>query len=174
MTDLHKEKIAQPHNSEAIHSYGSREQTTTHVDVGLANKAAELIGKDASLEGQEGSGNVDGNISEDVGEDKNTGSQGGVHGGALTDEEKEELRAKLLASVPTQEVMIKEIRKKLISQERHLIKKITKLESKAHKNAFQLTIMVQQLRMVREYFRQIARATYELVKHLWLKIVHGV
>jgi hypothetical protein len=70
--------------------------------------------------------------------------------------------------------MIKQITKKLRQEEKKLTKEFGKLSKTAHKNAFQLNIVVMQLRKVKDYFAILAHATYELIKHLWLKIVHGV
>lgn len=141
----------------------------------VKQKAADILRSDSadSAEGISGAESGDGRVSESAGEDKAAGPQAGGKR-AYSDDEREAIRAKLLAALPPQEVMIKEIRKKLYKEEKVLTKRMKKLQKKSHTQAFQLTIVVAQLRRVSEYFSILAHATYELVKNLWLKIVHGV
>ncbi|MEK7524732.1 MAG: hypothetical protein AAB588_06945 [Patescibacteria group bacterium] len=141
----------------------------------VKQKAADILHSDSvdSAEGMDGMESGDGRVSESAGEDKGAGPQAGGKR-AYSDDEREAIRAKLLAALPPQEVMIKEIRKKLYKEEKVLTKRMKKLQKKSHTQAFQLTIVVAQLRRVSEYFSILAHATYELVKNLWLKIVHGV
>lgn len=146
----------------------SREPKGTHE---VRSQATEVLGDSESSEEAEG----DGRVSENTSEDKSKQSQGSAKTTkAMTDDEKEQLRAKLLASPPTPETMQKEIRRVLMKQEHALEKEKASLERQAHKNAYKLTQVMGQLRVVKDYFNQLARATYEVVKHLWLKIVHGV
>lgn len=140
----------------------------------VKQKASEVLKTESAeaVEGQEGVELSEGKVSEVSSEDKAYAPQGS--GKAYSADEIEAIRAKLLAALPPQEVMMKQIRKKLGQQEKVLTKRMKKLQKKSHKNAFYLTIVVAQLRKVREYFSRLAHATYELVKHLWLEIVHGV
>lgn len=126
-----------------------------------------------AIEGQEGVEFSEGKVSEVAREDKSQAS-GASGKRAYTADEIETIRAQLLKALPTQEIMIRQIRKKLYSQEKVLTHRMKKLRKKAHLNAFQLTIVVAQLRKIREYFSMLVHATYEMVKHLWLKIVHGI
>lgn len=145
-------------------------------DAEVKRAASEVMQSADQAESVEGSEDVEsglGNVSENASEDKNKASQGGGKKAYSTDEV-EAIRAKLLAALPPQEVMIKEIRKKLYKQEEVLVKRMKKLQKHSHTQAFQLTIVVAQVRKVREYFSVLAHATYEMIKHLWLKIVHGV
>lgn len=126
-----------------------------------------------AAESSEGVERGDGRVSETASEDKAfapaTGGQA-----AYTADEIEAIRAKLLAALPSQEIMVRQIKSRLIAEEKVLTKRMKKLQKKAHLHAFQLTEVVAQLRRLREYFSMLAHATFELVKHLWLKIVHGV
>lgn len=126
-----------------------------------------------SAEGMAGVESFEGKVSEVAGENKSFAPTAGF-GKNYSADEIEAIRAKLLAALPPQEVMIKQIRRKLYAQEKVLTKRMKKLKKKAHKHAFQLTIVVMQLRKLREYFSMLVHATYEIIKHLWLKIVHGV
>lgn len=142
----------------------------------VSKKASDVMQSRGGAESKDGKESTEfsiGNVSENAGEDKeNAGAGGGAKN--YTADEIEAIRAKLLAALPSQEVMIKQIRKKLFKEEKILEKRMKKLQKSAHKNAFQLTVVVRQLRKVREYFSLLAHATFEMLKHLWLKIVHGV
>lgn len=141
----------------------------------VKEKAKELLHAEGveATEGAEGAELVEGKVSEVAGEDKayapaTSGQR------AYTADEVEAIRAKLLAALPPQEVMIQQIRRRLYKEEKVLTKRMNKLRKKSHTHAFQLTLVVSQLRKLREYFSMLAHATYEMIKHLWLKIVHGV
>lgn len=142
----------------------------------IGKKAASVI-RTVELEGlevMEGTEAAEeGRVSEVSAEDKTYVPGGGARRSYSADEI-EAIRAKLLAALPPQDVMIKQIRKKLVKEEKILTKRMKKFKRRAHKQAFQLTIVVMQLRKLREYFHSLAHATYEMIKHLWLKIVHGV
>lgn len=138
-------------------------------------KASEVL-RSESVEDHEGAEDTEsgmGKVSEGLGEDKARSAQTGGKTQRSADEI-EAIRAKLLAALPPQEVMMKQIRRKLLKEEKVLTKRMSKLKKRSHREAWQLTIVVAQLRKIREYFASLAHATYELIKHLWLKIVHGV
>lgn len=137
-----------------------------------ASEVLESRGAEAA-EGQEGVELSEGKVSETAGEDK-AYAPAGQGAKAYTADEIEAIRAKLLAALPPQEVMIKQIKRKLYKEEAVLTKKMKRYRRKAHKHAFELTIIVGKLREIHAYFTMLAHATYELIKHLWLKIVHGV
>lgn len=142
----------------------------------VKEKAREVLkteGKDAN-EGMAEAEAIDGKISESAGEDKAVGPASIFGATVYTADEVETIRAKLLAALPPQEEMVRQIRRTLQREEKILSKRMTKLTRRAHRHAFELAIVVSQLRKVREYFGMLAHATFELVKHLWLKIVHGV
>lgn len=166
---LHSQEASQ--SQKGPESQGEKQLGTKEVK----QKTSELLksqGVDAA-EDQEGAEFSEGKVSEVSSEDKAHAAQGGA-GKAYSSDEIEAIRAKLLAALPPQEDMIRQIRKKLGQQEKILTKRMKKLQKKPHRNAFHLTVIVSQLRKVREYFSKLAHATYELVKHLWLEIVHGV
>lgn len=138
-------------------------------------QASKEVKKKASevLEGAEGAEFSEGKVSEVAGEDKTFAPQAGGQR-TYTADEIEVIRAKLLAALPPQEIMIRQIRRKLYREEKVLTKRMNKLRKKSHTHAFELTLVVAQLRKIREFFQMLAHATYEMIKHLWLKIVHGV
>lgn len=141
----------------------------------IKKKAADVVKTESAeaAETQEGVEFSEGKVSESASEDKSRASQAGGKR-SYTADEIEAIRAKLLAALPSQEVMLKQIKRTLYSEEKTLVKKMKRARKKAHKHAFELTIIVAQLRKIREYFSILAHATYEMVKNLWLKIVHGV
>ena len=137
-----------------------------------AVEAVRIEGAETS-EAAEGAEGFEGKISEVAGEQKAYAPQG-IGQKSYTADEIEAIRAKLLAALPPQEVMIRQIRKKLRRDEKVLTKRLKKLRKKSHTHAFYLAIVVAQLRKIQEFFEMLAHATYEMVKRLWLKIVHGV
>lgn len=140
----------------------------------IKKRASEVLSAEMTekVEGAEGVELSEGRVSEVSTEDK--AQAPATSGKAHSADQIEAIRAKLLAALPPQDVMIREIRKKLYKSEKVLTKRMNKLQKKAHLNAFHLTIVVAQIRKIKEYFAMLAHATYEIVKHLWLKIVHGV
>lgn len=141
----------------------------------IKEKTSRIL-KAESAEAAETSEGVElseGKVSEGLGEDKAQAPVGGAKR-SYTADEIEAIRAKLLAALPSQAIMVKQIKNTLYAQEKKLTKKMKKMGKKAHKYAFELNIVVAQLRKIREYFSVLAHATYEVIKTLWLKIVHGV
>lgn len=139
----------------------------------ISKKAKEALKTEAEgIEGAEGIEFSEGKISEAAGEDKAHAPLAGA--GKYSADEIEAIRAKLLAALPPQAVMIRQIRKKLYKEERVLTKRMKKFQKKSHKHAYALTIIIAKLRKIREYLAMLAYATYEVIKNLWLKIVHGV
>lgn len=141
----------------------------------IKKKAADVVKTESAetAETQEGVEMAEGRVSESASEDKSRAAQTGGKR-SYTADEIEAIRAKLLAALPSQDVMLKQIKRTLYSEEKTLMKKMKRARKQAHKRAFELTIIVAQLRKIREYFSILVHATYEMVKNLWLKIVHGV
>lgn len=169
-TSSSSEKLKSRPSSEAVKSDGLKEKPAAAAET--KRRAAEVV-QTEGVDSQEGAESSEGNISESASEDKSTAPVGGGKV-KYSDDQIEAIRAKLLAALPPQEVMIKQIRQKLYKQEKDLTKRLDKLKGKAAKHAFEVNIVVMQLRKIREFFSVLAHATYEIVKHLWLKIVHGV
>ncbi len=143
-------------------------------DKETGRKAAEILKSEGveANEGQEGTEAM-GKVGEEASEDKRYAPYTGSGAGYSADQI-EIIRAKLLAALPPQEVMVSQIKEKLFSDQKEITKKMRKAKKKADRKAFELNIFVAQLRKIREYFSLLAHATFELVKNLWLKIVHGV
>lgn len=168
-------KLRENLSSEKVHQEATKASEKPKSDAEVKRAASEVMQQAGteSAESQEGVESGTGRVSEQASEDKNQAATGGAKRSYSADEV-EAIRAKLLAALPPQDQMIREIRKKLYKEEEILVKRMKKLQKNSHTQAFQLTIVVRQLRKVREYFSTLAHATYEMIKHLWLKIVHGV
>jgi len=151
-------------------SRGTAMKETSEIKAGASEVLTTVESGEAGQEGAVEMGT--GEVSEEVKEDKKKSSGGS--GKAMTADEIEAIRARLLANLPPQAVMVKQIKKKLYLQERKLNKEFNTYKSKGAKAAYQLNVVVAQWRKVREYFAVLANATFEMVKQLWLKIVHGV
>ncbi len=137
--------------------------------------AESVLSATEGADSNEDGGEAMGNVSESTSEDKKTGSQGGATGGkAMTTDEVEQLRAKLLANAPAQTDMVRQIRKVLSDKEHKLEREFSSLASNPQKNPAKFVEVVSKIRQIRVYFDSMLNATYEYVKHLWLKIVHGI
>ena len=152
---------------------GSRESRISGTEK-IKGNATEIIGQIESDEDTESSAEFsEGKVSEKVKEDKKQGSAG-KGGKIMTQDEIDAIRAKLLSNLPPQTIMMKQIKNKLVKQEKVLYREYRKYKKMGTKAAFQLNIVVAQLRKIKEYFGILANATFDIIKNLWLKIVHGV
>jgi hypothetical protein len=140
----------------------------------VAKEASDVVGPGVEAgEGSEQAEFSEGKVSETAGEDKKK-SSGGAFKAAQAADEVEIIRARLLQNLPTKRVMVREIKRTLQRQEVVLEKQYKKLRRKGHKEAYRLNGVVAQMRHVREFFSKLADATFEIIKQLWLKIVHNV
>lgn len=135
----------------------------------VVERAVEPVteGKEAALEF------VEGKVSEIATEQRKKAAFGGMPV-ARTADEIEAIRAKLLQNLPPRDVMVAQIKQTLRRDQRHLQKQYEKAKRLGDKAAYQLNIIVAQLRKIREYFAMLVNATFEVLKQLWLKIVHKV
>lgn len=174
MSDTGHEKLTLRASSESPKNNEKSAQKPEAVK-DVHNRAHEVLqGNEDSVDASEGA-EGDGRVSENEGNaSENKSSTHGSAAKARTTDEIEAIRARLLKSAPSQETMVKQIKKHLYKEERQLEKELSSLEGKAAKNAYEMANVVAKLRKLKEYFSILAHATFELVKHLWLKIVHGV
>ncbi len=85
----------------------------------------------------------------------------------------EQRRAQLLAARPSEREMRSQIRAKLSQEMNELKFQYRKLKGKAHA-ACKLNAVVAKMREIQEYFIQMAIATYEVLRKMWLRLVHGI
>lgn len=139
------------------------------------SRQVEVIkhGLDSALE-DAGLGNLEGLVSEEqkqIGENQK-GSSKKSNGGKRQDYQK--WRAELINSQPTQKDMIVDIQKTLNSKLEDLFEKKKKLQKKNLVAISEFNDVVSQIRNVNNLLGKVAHASYEALKALWLKIVHGI
>ena len=126
------------------------------------------------LEGAEGEGTGEvAEKKEGIGENRQaTGGKFQQFSKKMTDEEAESLKKKLLEKPPMRREMVQEIRS-------HIHKEIIQLEKAAgrykRKGKFrELAYTVRRIRELRGILSDLFNATAEMVKNLWLRVVHGI
>lgn len=167
------EKLRASETSETIERGLKPELKETTTIQKEASRVFEAGGVEVVSGKEKGVEFAEGKVSETVTEQKKKGPAG-VWPVTRTADEVEAIRAKLLQNLPSQEMMVHQIKQTLRGQEQSLNKQYKKLKRMGDKAAYQLNIVVAQLRKIREFFSMLANATFEIIKQLWLKIVHGV
>ncbi|MEK9132486.1 MAG: hypothetical protein AAB606_02140, partial [Patescibacteria group bacterium] len=157
--NISREKFESSQSAETKRSSEGRDKPQAAKEVKKA--ASRILEAGESAEGAEGVELGGERVSESASEDKKQAPAGGGSKSYSSDEI-EAIRAKLLAALPPQEVMIREIKRKLYSEEKVLAKRMSKLQGNAHKHAYELNIVVMQLRKVKDFFSMLAHATYEM------------
>jgi hypothetical protein len=155
------------------------EKELTEGAEGSLNAGAEAGGKDEviSLDAEF----VDGRVSEIAGENvsENVAEQGGKSSSAAQTQdeddapqlsERELLREKLLKTAPQEREMRKEVKQVLLKKKVMLEKEVAKY--KGSKDYCLLSLAIIHLRAVVRQLQIVARASYDLLKDIWLKVVH--
>lgn len=145
----------------------------------LTAKESLGVGVDASaiLDSVEGGaepmGNVGESASEGIGEQQqNSGGKFQQFSQQMTTDEAAALKAKLLASPPSQRQMVRQIRA-------HVHREIEQLEVLAKKSRkvghfYEFSEAVRKTRELKVLLRMLFHATADFVRNLWLKVVHGI
>lgn len=165
-----KEKLKISQKSSSKEAFSAKEIQEARE---VKESAGEIVKTIESREGMGVAEIVEGKIAEKAKEGKKVVPAGSFPA-VRTADEIEAIRTKLLQNLPSQEIMVKQIKRKLKVDERALTKQFKKIRKMGHKAAYQLNIVVAKLRKVREYLAILANATFEVIKQLWLKIVHDV
>jgi len=149
-------------------------QAAEAVDLGLKSNATSVL---EGMEGAEAAEGVDGKIAEraheGVGENRQaTAGKFQQFSTQMTATQAEALKKKLLEIPPERKQMIREIQK-------HIHREIKVLQKDAHKCEKQgrfkeLNELVRRMRELTDLLSRLARATADVVKNLWLKVVHGI
>lgn len=110
-------------------------------------------------------------ISETQSEDK---SALGDHRAAASDAQAkiQDIRAHILNNIPSERVMIREIRKVLHDEMKAVM--IEKKKAEKEKNYFMLNRIIAKLRELTDKLATLKEATVEQLKKIWLKLVHGI
>jgi hypothetical protein len=167
-------KVSESFNGPGKRSEVKRVKESKEIkDVSQIGKAAyvEAVGMDESVE-------TTGRVSEvlsDAREHKGDSAGGTKAKGDDKTVDPEELRAKLLKTMPSQKVMRKQI-------EREIKKEINYLHSKAmamvrspkEMNYFEMNNIVGKIRELRKLLKSLIKASLDAMKGVWLRYVHGV
>lgn len=82
------------------------------------------------------------------------------------------LIAKLEASAPSKEVMIREVRGALHKKVKNLIKDAKSAKSKGDLHGYSESIA--KVREHRSILRTLAKMTYESLRNMWIRLVHNI
>lgn len=84
-----------------------------------------------------------------------------------------QIRAELIASKPSAAQMKKEIKEKLNVEMKELNGKLRKIKDKVG-FAYEVNMIVAKMRQIKEVLAGLVNAAYEVLKSVWLKVVHGI
>lgn len=112
---------------------------------------------------------VEGKIAEKVGEDKKVGPTGGAAGtGSTTGFDLSKIE------IPKVEVMREQIAIKINTEIKKLEKEAKRIKKSPQFSAFDFNLVVTKIRYLQDLLANIAHATVETLKGLWLKYVKGI
>ena len=87
----------------------------------------------------------------------------------------QDIKAKLLENPPPEETMKAEITREVNNEIKQLEKKANRIRFSAAKaNFFELNNIIKKIRELKNILASLVSATYEALKSLWLKFVHGI
>ncbi|MBT5016640.1 hypothetical protein HN748_06220 [Candidatus Peregrinibacteria bacterium] len=110
---------------------------------------------------------------EGVGEHRQaTGKKFGDFKKKMTKEETEALKIKLLEKLPAPKAMVREIRAHVNQEIHHLEKEAAKHQRKARFK--ELAAAVARMRELKNILADLIHSTAEMIKNIWLKVVHGI
>jgi hypothetical protein len=142
-------------------------------DVSALGKSAyvEAVGMDETVE-------TTGQVSEVLSSTREQQGDGGSGGQAKKDDgsvDPEELKAKLLKNLPHQRVMKRQIEKEIKKEINYLHgKAMAMVRSPKEMNYFEMNNIVGKIRELRKLLKSIVKASFEAVKGVWLRYVHGI
>lgn len=83
-------------------------------------------------------------------------------------------RQRLIDSKPQPQVMVKQITRGLEKEEKQLLRQARTFRRNAAGSAFKLSRVVQRLREIHQLISTLADMAYDVLKKLWLRVVHGI
>lgn len=123
----------------------------------------------------EGVENVDGRVAETLGEDQKKMGDSVKGGSAPAAIDPAAIRAQILKSMPTEDVMRKQVSHEIKKEIKYLHKKAMKMmRSPAEISYFEMSNLMRKLRELRGLLSALLKASLENIKTLWLRFVHGV
>lgn len=84
-----------------------------------------------------------------------------------------QIRAELIASKPSESQMKREIKAELNIEMKELKRKLRKIKDTVG-YAFEVNNVIAKMRQIKEVLASLVTATYEVLKSIWLKVVHGI
>lgn len=110
---------------------------------------------------------------ENVGEHRRaTGRKFGDFKKKMTKQEADDLKKKLLKDLPSSKTMIKEIRAHVRQEIKHLEREAARVERSGKFR--ELSDTVSRMRELKIMLFDLLHSTAEMIKNLWLKVVHGI
>lgn len=106
--------------------------------------------------------------------EQSSGGSTGDQSGQTQAQQMQARRQQLINSKPTKSKMVSDIRKTVSSELRRLEIKEARAKRNAVEAAKELNEVVAQIRGMRKILSGLAHATYDQLKKLWLKVVHGI
>lgn len=140
-------------------------------------KSAETASKVEAMGNlAEGMESVDGKIAETLGEDRN--KTGDNKAGGFVYRQKVDpaaIRAQLLQNLPDQKVMMMQVSKEIHKEIKYLHKKAMKMmRTPGEVNYFEMSNLMKKLRELKGILAELFKASFETLKTLWLRFVHGL
>lgn len=140
-------------------------------------KSAETASKVEALGNlAEGMESVDGKVAETLGEDRN--KTGDNKTGGFVYKQKVDpaaIRAQLLQNIPDQKVMMMQVSKEIHKEIKYLHKKAMKMmRTPGEMNYFEMSNLMKKLRDLKGILSELFKASFETLKTLWLRFVHGL
>lgn len=155
-------KLENPHKDGAPHTdIIDSLDALSHVDVATAFEGIAETGTEKISEQRE-----------TASEQKGIGHVQSQTQGAAQQVQSAAIKAKLLERLPAERVMKREIRGNLNGQINHLMKSAKKAEKRD--DYFELNRIVALIRSLKDSLSDLMYATYEMIKNLWLKVMHGI
>ena len=138
-----------------------------------ARNVREAFGTlDSSESGETGVETGVGKVSERSSEGKESRGAGDTRPAGRGSDDAVHIRQQLLASKPPKTVMLLEIKRHFRKETHVLHKDLRKYERQGDWHRY--NGVVARLRQIREIFEQLVHATYDAIKNVWLKVVHGI
>lgn len=136
----------------------------------FASSAQEKLG---GVEGNENVEFVDGEISEVMATTKE--QKGGTFPGSGTAMDPAQIKANLLKSIPSEREMRHMVEKEIKKEIKYLHRKAIRLVSApGTMSPFEMNNIMKKIRSLRSILKDLAKASVETLKTLWLRFVHGV
>jgi len=171
-SDLIKIKVSDGSQLKSSEVYSSPETSASEKPAQKESrevKEAVTAGKEAveAIEGME-SVEATGEVSEANSSRKEGGKQGMISGMTYA-----QVKAALLNNLPEESKMRGQIKTEIEKEIKYLHKKAMKMVGKKD-NFFELNNVMKKIRELRGILAMIAKASYDALKTLWLRFVHGV